>query len=196
VPAPMPDRPDTGFDEAEARALIDRANRGDASALPDVRRLLDLRADLRKHLGDLANHARMSLIVLAVGDGLAAREAILREVADLRARLLAESRGELEALLAERVVVCWLAVYQAELALGSRLQGGVGGDLATRAAATRLDRAHARCLTAIKTLATVQKLMRPGPTALDLARGAVQERSTNHVPESVRSRGSSVLMAN
>src|SRR5262249_46338127 len=94
---------------AELKDLLGRAGAGDPSGLPAVRRAFDENPELAERLGDLAAHAEQALLSLAVGDNLAAREAVAKQVAELRQELLGAGASPLEGLLVERVALCWLA---------------------------------------------------------------------------------------
>jgi hypothetical protein len=149
----------------ELKGVLERAAAGDASALPALRVAFDDHPELAAWLGDLAEHATRALLDLAAQGCVVAREALGREAAALRGRLRSEARTELERLLADRVAVCWVAAHQADLDLAGRLQGGSGAGPAARAAQRRADSASRRLLSAAKTFATVQKLLRPAEPA-------------------------------
>lgn len=183
-------------DPARLKAVLDRANSGDPAALPTLRKVLDDHPDLAAALGDLARHARQSLIALAAGGSPLAREAVAHQADALRARLLGESSTELEKLLADRVVLCWLSASHADLDLTARLQNGTGADAATGAAVKRLDRANARFLAASKVLATVSRLLKPGMSALDFARASIPEGPGGALPDHIRRRSAVAAAAN
>jgi hypothetical protein len=150
--------------------LLERGNAGDVSVLPGLKKVFDDHPELVALLGDLARQAELSLLALVAGTSLTAREAISRHVAELRSRLQATAESELEKLLVERVVLSWLEVHYGDIDLAQHLLRQPGASPATQAAQKRLDRAHARFLTASKSLATVQKLIRPGLPTLVLLR--------------------------
>jgi hypothetical protein len=100
---------------AEARLLLGRARDGDVTALPALRSLLDGRPELWRDVGDLAQHAELTLVRLAVGDDLFAQEAVRRQLAALKAELAGPSPGPLTRLLVDRVGVCWLQAHHADL---------------------------------------------------------------------------------
>src|SRR5262249_45869892 len=136
-------------------------NAGDLTALPALRELFDNNPEFAAEVGSLVRHAEQSLLLLAAGKSLTLKEAISRQVAELRERLVATARSELERLLVDRVVVSWLEVYYCDTDLADHLRKGLGPNASAQAAQKRLDRAHARYLAAVKALATVQKLVRP-----------------------------------
>jgi len=166
---------------AELLALIERADAGDASALPELRRAFEAHPELPGRLYDLAAHARNSLLSLATAS-LAVREAIGLQADALRDRLAAASASELERLLADRVTLCWLAAHLAEVDQAERARQQGVASAEARAAVQRLDRAHARLLSACRSLATVQKLLRPGVSPYDLATRTVAEAPSPAFP--------------
>jgi len=155
--------------------LLQRGMAGDSSALPEIKRAFDADPQLVAMFGGLVSLAEQEILGLLVGKHLVAREAITRRTADLRARLTAVCSSALERGLVDRVVVCWLAVYAAELELARQRKHSSGASPLVDAALKLLDRAHARYLTAAKTLATVQKLLKPSPSVLDLLATPVTE---------------------
>jgi hypothetical protein len=66
-------------------------------------------------------------------------------------------------------------VYHSDADLAHHLLDRPGDAPTTRAAQRRLDGAHARYLSAVKALATVQKLLKSAPSALDLLAAPVPE---------------------
>ena len=100
---------------AEVKHLLERANAGDESALPELKHAFDRHPELAAWLGDLVRLAHDSVLRWAAGNCLGAREAIAREASTLRDRLLTEARSELEKLLIDRLVICWMEVYAAEV---------------------------------------------------------------------------------
>jgi hypothetical protein len=160
---------------AELRAILEKANAGDPSVLPQLRKVFDAHPELAASFGDLVAHAREALLSLVAGKCLTAREAIARQVDDLRARLKGAAPSELEALLADRIALCWIEVYYGDVDLAQHLLRQPGAAPATRAAERRLDRAHARFLAAARTLAMTTKLLRPPVSAFDLLKKGVDE---------------------
>jgi hypothetical protein len=154
---------------AELKSILDRAAQGDTSVLPDLSAVLKRYPELVEMLGDLAKHAEEALLGLVAGTSLAAREAIKLQLCGLRQRLQAEAKNELERLLAGQLVLDWAVLQYAQLELAAQLKQASAGPGAL-GAQRRLDRAHARFLTASKTLATVQRLLRRAPSPLELLR--------------------------
>jgi hypothetical protein len=143
---------------AELQKFLKRAQSGDTSTLPVLRRMLENPAVVDGLGGDLARQAELSLIDAAAGDNLAFKDAISRKLALLRAELSGPIPAPLERLLVERVVACWLQVQDADVryaqAKNLSLEWG-------KYYQQRMDRAHKRYLSAIKALAVVRKLALP-----------------------------------
>jgi hypothetical protein len=121
--------------------LVRRAQAGDRSALPEVRRLLQL----------------PKVVELLAGDDLARREAILRKLELLRAELAGPGPSPVERLLVERAVACWLQVQDADVRY-AQVQPKGPSPAHNEFLERRMDRAHRRYLSALRTLATVRKL--------------------------------------
>jgi hypothetical protein len=77
----------------------------------------------------------------------------------MRQELGEAAAAPLKKLLIQRVTLCWLACHAAEVERGGLLQSRANESL--KAADKRVDRAHARLLTATKALATVRRLITP-----------------------------------
>jgi hypothetical protein len=150
--------------------LAGRAQRGDESALPELRTFLDADPGLWREYGDLSRQAERSLINLAAGDNLLFRESLMRKAEDMRRELAGPSPTPLERLAVARVVACWLqtAYFDAQQAQARAL-----GPTQARVLVQLHESANHRYLAAIKTLAMLRKLLpaRPArPTVPDAAR--------------------------
>jgi hypothetical protein len=143
----------------DLQQLVDRARRGDASALPMLREIMQKAPSLVDNLGgNLAEQAEASLIKAAAGDDLAFKESITRKLELLRAELAGPSPPPLERLLVERVVACWLQVQEADIRYSQTKDPSVKwAEYLQR----RMTHAHKRYLSAIKTLALIRKLAVP-----------------------------------
>lgn len=139
--------------------LIDRADAGDATALSELRRLLDQVPWLISQLGgDLAKQAANSLISGITGKHLASKELVLRRLDLMRAELGGPNPSAIEKLLVDRVVACLLQAQHADYMAAEADDDSVAiGDYHQR----RQDRANRRVLLAVKTLATVRRLALP-----------------------------------
>src|SRR5262249_60099078 len=143
----------------DLETLVRRAEKGDKTALPDLREVLKDPAAVDLLGGNLAGQAEASLIRNAAGDNLAAREALTRKLELLRAELAGPAPPPLERLLVERVATCWLQLHLADIRLAQqeREMTLAQGEYHQRSR----DRAHKRYLSAIRTLALVRKLALP-----------------------------------
>jgi hypothetical protein len=156
---PAPAKPCKEMTQGELWALVQRAEKGDASTLPALRELLKEPAAVDLLGGELARQAEASLIHKAAGDNLAFREALTRKLELLRAELAGPAPTPLERLLVERVAACWLQLHDADVRLAQQ-EHKLSLAQAEYHQRSR-DRAHKRYLSAIKTLAVVRKLAVP-----------------------------------
>ena len=148
-------------DSPEAmRQIIERAQNGDADAIPALRQLLDRVPAIREVVGANLERTVERSISKSLGgdDNLAFREALSRKLAALRGELEGPSPSPTERLLVDRVVACWLQVQEADLRYA---QAGNCSFPQANYHLKRQDRAHRRFLSAMKTLATVRKLALP-----------------------------------
>jgi hypothetical protein len=151
--------PKTG---ADIFALAGRVERGDITALPALREVLNDPAAVDVLGGDLAGRIQQKVIARFRGKGDTPnpllRESLTRKLELLRGELAGPNPAPLERLLVERVVTCWLQLHYLEL-----LRAGQDNlNLAQMTFWERcLDRAQNRYLSAIKTLALVRKLALP-----------------------------------
>lgn len=83
--------------------LARRAQRGDETAMPKVKELLDFGPELVSAYGGLARQAEWELICATAGKDLLLREAVWRKLKEMRKELAGSSPSPLERLLAERV---------------------------------------------------------------------------------------------
>jgi hypothetical protein len=141
------------------RALAARA-RSDPSALPELRRALDLHPEIWRRVGDLAARAEQLWVELIAGPDVLAREALLHHLEALKVELAGPSPSPLERLLVERVAACWLQINHADAA------AALARDVSIKQAEfaiKRQDRAHRRHLSAVAALATVRRLLPTDP---------------------------------
>lgn len=162
-----------GLDRSLLENVIRRACEGDESMLPAIRMMLDELPNGSRVLGgDLAQEAAQALISAATGKNLVQREALFRKMEELRSELAGPNPQPLERLLIERIVVCWLHAYYADVKYGQA--GSVmpeHGDYLQR----QQDRAQRRYLAAIKCLHTVRRLALPIKVDVTVA-GAVESQ--------------------
>jgi len=156
-------------------AVIDRANKGDETALAEVRKMIDdfPAPSITVLGGDLAERAEAILVGRITANQTAFREALLAKLNTLRAELAGTNPNPTERLLTERVVACWLQLAHAD-ALAAQAEG-VGfaqGDYLQR----RQDRAHHRYLSAIKLLGIVRRLALPIRVDVNVA-GSIETKT-------------------
>jgi hypothetical protein len=139
--------------------LTEKANAGDRQALADLRAFLDERPEIEGHVGDLARLAEAHWIeTVTAGDALAS-EAVKRRMAQLKADLAGKNPSTVEKLVADLVVVNYVAERHAEIA---------AADPSTKSldqAAFRLKRAEStqrRYLASLKMLAQLRALLPHG----------------------------------
>src|SRR5262249_32029693 len=138
---------------------FDKAAAGDKSTLPAIREALVKNPQLADAFGgNLARVAIDSFIDNLSGKNLAFRESILAKLRSLRADLSGPNPSAIEQLLVERVVACWLQVYDADIRYAQ-------SENSTFAQANfqqrRMTSAHKRYMSALRTLATVRKMAIP-----------------------------------
>ena len=144
------------------RALLRQAQQGDVDAEVEARSRLKHDQALQAIYDGWANVARQaksSAIALMADDRLM-RDSLLRQVAVVQAEVAGATPSPLEALLAERIAMCWLQVHYADALYTRQAKEGVPmpqGDYLQR----HHDRAHRRYLAAIKALAQVRRLLSP-----------------------------------
>jgi hypothetical protein len=143
----------------EIKTLLVRAEAGDESALPIVRRMLENPICLQVFGGEPAERVEAAFIGSIGGKDVAFREAVLKKLDWMRAELLGENPTAVERLLVERIAACWLQVQHAELRYAQNLKDMTfpQGDYHQR----RMDATNRRFLAAVKALALVRKLAVP-----------------------------------
>jgi hypothetical protein len=152
---PVPVLPKT---PEEMLALIQRAEKGDQSAVLPLRELLKDPELVDFCGGDLARLTQRTLLNKFAGKNLAFKEALAHKLELMRADLTGPTPTPLERLLVERVVACWLHLYHLEQVFAQK--DSMSLELGTYYQ-RNIDRAHKRYLSAIKTLAVVRKLALP-----------------------------------
>jgi hypothetical protein len=119
--------------------------------------------------GSSAEWLKQTIVRKAAGDHVATQEAIARKIESVRAELAGPDATPMERLLAERAALCWMLANWYENSLE-------GSDSMSLAPANyhlgKIDRAHSRFLSAVRTLAQVRKLALP-TLQLNIARNQV-----------------------
>ena len=153
--------------------LVERAERGDESVLGELRAALDVNPWVWERYGDLAQQSQAAWLLLVAGRNLLLLESARRKAEQLRAELAGPAPSPLERLLIERIVATWLQVHYSDASY-AQLKGT--NPAQHTAALQRQNSAQQRYLQAVKALATVRKLLRPGLSPVDLALRPVPER--------------------
>jgi hypothetical protein len=157
------------------KSLQDRILAGDATAVPEFRKLL------RANPAALENWSRKPTTALlarisgmmkatAIGAPLLFAEGLKSTMDYLRSSLAGPEPRALERLLTDRIICCWAQVYECDL----RALSGSESAFDVR----RQDSAHRRFLSACKTLAVVRKLALPLRVDVNLA-GVVRTENTD-----------------
>ena len=149
----------------QLRQLVERAEQGDASAMPELRVALDANPWVWERYGDLGRQSQAAWLRLLAGPNLMLHESTRRKAEQLRAELAGPGDSVLERLLIERIVSCWLQVNYADSSY-AQLKGATPAQLT--AALRRQDSAQHRYLQSVRALATVRRLLKPGPSPLQL----------------------------
>lgn len=190
----------------DMQRLLLRAQSGDLSSLPDLRTLLDNRRDLWERVGDLADHAELTLLRLIANQDLFFMESVKHKLTELKAELAGPTPTPLEKLLVDRIGVCWLQVHHADLDAANARVKDQGATCVSLYAQKRLDSVHKRYLFAVKQLAVVRKLLKPRPrpalkapaipsTALGVTASLGSPPGTQKAPAAIPSSGLTVTTA-
>ncbi len=146
-------------DDPEAQRILDRAARGDQSALPAVREFL---TDVRRtgNFGSVAGWAQSALVSAAAGDNVLLTEAVKNRVSEHTARLLAD--GGPNPTLAERMAATraahnWLTVHILEV----KRENFDADSKKASALDKAICRAERRLHAALKSLAVLRRLRNP-----------------------------------
>jgi hypothetical protein len=156
----------------ETQELLKRASEGDESCREAIRALLADGERGRSYVepyGSSAEWLMRTIVEKAAGKHIAAQEAIVQKIESVQSELAGPNPTPLERLLAERAAICWMLVNWYE---NSALSVD---NLSIRQAAyhlSKIDKAHARFLSAVRTLAQVRKLALP-TLQLNIARNQV-----------------------
>ncbi|HKB39453.1 MAG TPA: hypothetical protein VKD72_23655 [Gemmataceae bacterium] len=161
--------------QATLEALVAQANRGDKAALADLRGYLTQHPEVWQTCGDLGKCAERAWLLLFSQEALGT-ESIKRHIEQLRADLAGPSPTPVERLLVNRVVVCYLALHQAEL-VSARPDPSSPAQVAIRL--KRCESTQRRYLGALRMLALLRATLPQGlipVNSLRLHGGEQQER--------------------
>ena len=148
--------------------LLKDAEKGDQSVIPALRQAFDENPGLWQQIGDLALNAELSLIAVAAGPNLAMQEALTRKLCDMKTELSEPCDAPLHDLVVARVVLCWLELHYLD-SLCTQIRTRFTSPVQVEALERRRDHSQKRYLAAIKTLATVRKLVRRAPSPIQIA---------------------------
>jgi hypothetical protein len=177
---PQTEKPETAPGDDMAH-LLSRAEKGDVTVLPQLRRLLDETPELWRGYGNLAAQAQASWIKLAAGTNILLGESLMRKAAELCSEVAGPSPSPLEKLLAERATICWLQVSFYDTLIAQTREYTPSK---ARILQQQQDSAHRRYLAALKTLATVRKLLTPSRSPVEIANKLAGKRSGLRLRES------------
>jgi hypothetical protein len=159
-------------------AVSDRIVANDKTAIAEFREKLksfpQLAAKLCDEFGNPAKRAERELIKKLTGDQLLHCESHTLKLEAMRTELARPESTPLEKLLVERVLVCWLQTYHADLLFYS--PDNMPADLG-EFRQRQQDRAHRRFLSACKTLAAIRRLALPIRVDVNVA-GTVETKNT------------------
>jgi hypothetical protein len=145
----------------DVRNMLQRARAGDYSTLPEVRAIMQVPANIDRMGGNLAREVEAAFLRLLTGKNLVTREALHRKLEVLRNELAGPKPTPIEGLLAARAIACWLQVHDADWRYTLCLENPLATTAQSEFHQRRMDRAHVRYLSALKTLAQVRKLAVP-----------------------------------
>jgi hypothetical protein len=170
-------------DLEELAKVIDKAANGDASTIPVIREAIKKNLGIIDAFGgNLAQTALDSFIKALSEKNVLFRECLNAKLTTMRGELAGPTPSCLEWLLVERVVACWLQVQDADIRYAQ------AGNLSLAQAEyfqRRMNHAHKRYMSAVKTLAVVRKLAVPA-VQINIARKQVNQLNTGNVTEANR----------
>ena len=138
--------------------ILQRAEQGDQSVLPELRQVLDSQPELWQRCSDVARNAESKILDLVAGTNLLLAESLRKKLEAMRAELVGEMASPLERQLIDRVVTCWLySTYLDTIAIHST------ASFSQRANDVQKwqDGAHRRHLAAVQLLATIRRKLGP-----------------------------------
>jgi hypothetical protein len=143
----------------ELEALVQRAQAGDAGALPRIRQILDAHPEVWEHVGDLAALAERAWITVLAADNPLGVEAMKRTIAAIKADLAGEHPTPLERQLVGQIVSTWMELKYVET---TSADPGPGSLEQAAFRLKRLESAQKRFDQAVKTLTTLRTLLPAG----------------------------------
>lgn len=132
---------------------MDEANRGSPRALQELRELLNKSPEIWEQLGDLTNHAEYAWRDLVSGDDKLMLECVKHYVDRLKGELAGPASSPVELLLAQQVVLTWMASRYAGIAAAKPGPSSLGE---AKMRLKRAESAQRRHLASLKTLTEVR----------------------------------------
>jgi hypothetical protein len=151
--------------------LVQKAEDGDQKALARVREIFNAVPAVWEGYGNVATTAERVMVNLIANGNPLVREGTEWKIAQLKQELAGGTATPLEQLLIQRVVLCWLHSNHADTYFAASMKASLplsAVDFVHRCQ----DRAHKRFLSAVKSLALVQKLAVPERVAPVVKEGA------------------------
>ncbi len=160
TPAPADDTPPAAgvpprLPEAEVRKLMDRAQKGDTSAMPALRKWIDQNVTFK--FEDAARGAEEAVARLMYNTDLLSQESVSRQIRATASNLGGPNPSPIEAMLARRAALCWISVNWSESQYANLLREGTTMEKSDHYQ-RRTDRAHRRLLSSLKALASVRRV--------------------------------------
>jgi hypothetical protein len=143
----------------ELRALVSRAQAGEAGALPRIRAILDEHPEAWQHVGNLSALAERAWVTVLAADHPLAVESLKRMIAEMKADLTGPHPTRLELMLVDLVLICWMECQYLASVSANPCRSSLDQ------AAFQLERvesAQKRYLNAAKTLTTLRALLPSG----------------------------------
>jgi len=141
----------------ELKALIVRVRDGDEGAVPRLREILREAPELARRFVDPAIQTQRSMIETYAGeDSPVVRETLPHTLEALRVELGGGYPSPLERLLVERIAATWLQLHYFETLYAQNISNPT--IVQSEFHQKRIDRAHRRHLSAVKTLAQIRKM--------------------------------------
>jgi hypothetical protein len=141
---------------ARLQSLVQRAQQGDESVLPELRQILDAHPEIWQRCGDLAAQAQAAWLGLISGSDLLLRDSLERKLEQMKAELAGTAPSLLEKMLIECVIGSWLPLQYADATCA---QIKAKSSARHQAAQRRQSSAQQRFLQSVKMLVTVRKLL-------------------------------------
>jgi hypothetical protein len=142
--------------ESQIRQLVECAREGDESAMAALRRLLDEK-EPPFHFEDVASEAENAVAQMLYRTDLVGQEVVRREIRSMTSRLSGPNPSPIEGLLARRAALCWIIVCRFETVFAWAMKEGIT-PARSEHYQKRIDRAHRRLLSALRTLASVRRV--------------------------------------